>query len=382
MKSKINRSLTLFLCALILTMTISVVFSVNINTSMELESTNKVTDKALSGSSLTRKDLANYWKELFSGSREGTCTKANAKKNALAKLKREAELITIGRNAEKTKLPWVKNWGYGDAAYFFDFLDPVFMKTALDLFEESFETLLSIENKDTKDYKDVFDIERLKKQNKLKNQKKLFENIDPIIHNNSINTVQLNKAMKDWGWFISPGLRDYAYDLVSRYDVDGDGRLNPREMILATIWHNKNIIGKGDCMYCFAELARKLDAMFIFLDCTNSGAISVEDLWEKLPKLVRSDNRWNIFAIENNDNIRTSALNDFCLKNGQAKQGFITKSEFRTGILLGLWDRQTNRKEIIKDDSRSLRELRWDETGMVDKIAFGAYLDKLKTLKK
>ena len=350
MKSKINKSLTLFLCALILSMTISVVISVNINTALGFESTNQVTDKMLSDSSLSRNDLAYFWKTLFSGSRDGTCSKANAKKNALAKLKQEAELLTRGRDAEKTKLPWVKNWGFGDAAYLFDFLDPVFLQQAIDLFEESYSTLFSIDNKDTKDYKDVFDLEKLLRQNKNNPNKKKLE-IDPKIHRNSINTVQLNKAMKDWGWFISPGLRDYAYDLVSKYDVDGDGRLNHREMILATIWHNKSIIGKGACMYCFAELAKKLDAMFIFLDCTNSGAISVEDLWEKLPKLVRSDNRWNIFGIENNDNIRTSALNDFCLKNGQAKKGFITKSEFRTGILLGLWDRQTNRQEIIKDES-------------------------------
>ena len=389
MKSKINISLTLFTCALFLTMTISFAFAVNLDSAMGLESTNEVSDRMLSGSDLTRKDLAHYWKKLFSGSREGTCKKANAKKHALAKIKKHAHRAR-GRHASKTKLPWVKPWGYGDAAYLFDFFDPVFKKYITDLMEESFSTLLSINNKDTKKYKDVFDIKKLiasqpkgkKGKNKKVDFKKLNKNYDPKIYANAINTVQINKAMKDWGWFIQPGLKDYAYDLVSRYDVDGDGRLNPREMMLANIWHNKDIVGKGKCMYCMAEIVRKLDAMFIFLDCTNAGALSVEDLWKKLPKLVRPDNRWNIFGINSNENIRTSALNDFCLKNGEAKQGFVTKKEFRTGILLGFWDRQTNRKEIIKDDSRSLKKLRWNKTGMVDRIAFKTYQEKLKILAK
>ena len=153
-------------------------------------------------------------------------------------------------------------------------------------------------------------------------------------------------------------------------------------MMLANIYHNKDILGKGNCMYCLAEIGRKLDAMFIFLDCTNSGAISVEDLWQKLPKLVRPDTRWNIFGIKSNENIRTSALNDFCLKNGQAKQGFITKKEFRTGVLLGYWDRQTDRKEIIKGNERSLKKLRWDKNGMTDTVAFRNYMEKLKALAK
>lgn len=384
MKSKIyshNNSLTLFTFVLILSITISFIQSNKLESTME--STFQVSNEMLEESSMTRKDLAYYWKMLFSGSRTGTCKKALAKKKALAHLEKKAARRDKMKHSHKTKLPWVKPWGYGDAAYLFDYLDPVFRKIATDLMEESFKTLLSIKNKDTKKYKDVFDIKKLvrnQKGKKKKTAKELNPNYEPKIYDNSINTVQLNKAMKDWGWFIQPGLKDYAYDLVSRYDVDGDGRLNPREMMLANIYHNKDIVGKGKCMYCLAELARKLDAMFIFMDCTNAGAISVEDLWHKLPKLVRPDNRWNIFGIKTHENIRTSALNDFCLKNGQAKQGFITKKEFRTGILLGIWDRQVTRKEIKKDDSRALRRLRWNKTGQVDKIAFRTYQDKLKAL--
>lgn len=384
MKSKINKNLTIFLCALILTF--ALVLSSNLKSSIE-STTNAVTNEMLEDSDLTRRDLGTYWKELFSGSREGSCKKAVGKKVALAKIEQEKKKNVKGRSAEETKLPWVRRWGYGDAAYFFDFLDPVFQKYIIDAFDESYETLKSIDNKDTDYYQDVFDIEKLIKSNpKSKNTtinseadfKKINKNYNKIVYDNSINTVQLNKAMKDWGWFIPPGLKDYAYDIVSKYDVDGDGRLNPREMMLANIHSNQDVVRYGKCMYCLADVARRLDAMFIFLDCENKGAISVEDLWKKLPKLVRPDNRWNIYGIDTIENIRTAALNDFCLKNGIAKQGYITKKEFRTGVMLGYWDRQTSIKEIVKDDSRNLKNLRWDERGMKDRVAYRVYMENLK----
>lgn len=382
MKSKFNISLMLFISVLILITTITYSNANSIentnkkysNTNkMGLESTFEVSDKMLLDSSLNREDLATQWKNLFTQPRSSSCSKVKAKLKAKAVI--EEKQKKRGRISEKTKLPWVKLWGYGDAAYLFDYLDPVFLDPIIKSFEESFETLQSIDNKDNEKYEDKFAQGKRKK----KLGEKLVQ-IDPVIYKNSINTVQIHTAMKDWGWYMKPGIRDYAYDLVSRYDVDGDGRLNPREMMLANIWHNKDILGKGKCMYCMADIARQLDAMFIFFDCQNAGAISVEDLWEKLPKLVRPTNKWNVFGIESNLNIRTSCLNDFAIKNGLSKPGFITKKEFRNGILLGYWDRQTNRREIISDQSRSLRKLRWDRKGKKDKIAFEAYTEKLKQI--
>ena len=140
MKSKINCSLTLFICVLILTLTMA------LSTKFEssFESTNEVSESMLIGSDLTRKDLSHYWKKLFSGSREGTCKKSNAKKKAIAAI--AAKGRNRGRKGEKTKLPWVKSWGYSDVAYFFDFLDPVFKKMIYDSMEESYETLKSIKS--------------------------------------------------------------------------------------------------------------------------------------------------------------------------------------------------------------------------------------------
>ena len=288
---------------------------------------------------------------------------ANARKKAIAQIVAENKNFqTQGKKGMSAKFAWIKNWGYNDAAYFFDFLDPVLKEEITNAFKKVYTDLKSISNKDTAEYKDLFDINKLmrpEEKSKKTNLKDLNKNYDPAIYDISINTVQLNKAMKDWNWFIDPSLKDYAFDFVSNYDMDGDGRLNPRELILAIVFHNKNFIGSGICQNCFNEIAKKLDAMFIFLDCNLDGALSAEDLWNNIPKLVRPDNRWNIFGLNNNDNIRTSAINDFCLKNGNAKEGSVTKDEFRTGILLGYWDRQTSTTSIIKDDSRNLKALKF-----------------------
>jgi EF hand len=377
MKSNLQSSLSLFIIVLILTENCFITMKVE----NLLQTKFGITLEAMEGSNLTQGELAKFWTDLFTGSRQNTCAAANARKKAIAALAAEGKVPGVkGKKGMKAKFAWIKNWGYNDSAYFFDFLDPVFQKEIVDYFEKVYEALRSIDNKDTAEYKDLFDINKLinhEEKNKKTDVKELNKNYNPAIYEISINTVQLNKAMKDWNWFIDPGLKDYAFDFVNNYDMDGDGRLNPRELILAIINHNRNSIGSGTCKNCFNEIAKKLDAMFIFLDCNNDGALSAEDLWNNLPKLVRPDNRWNIFGFNNNDNIRTSAVNDFCLKNGNAKDGSVTKDEFRTGILLGYWDRQTSTTSIVKDDSRNLKHLRWDEGGMTDTVAFRYYKEKV-----
>jgi hypothetical protein len=208
------------------------------------------------------------------------------------------------------------------------------------------------------------------------NLKDFNKNYDQSIYPISVNSVQLHTAMKQWNWFIDSTHQNYAVDFIRRYDINGDGRLSARELVLGTIMHNRNAIGSGLCQNCFQEVAKKIDALFIYLDCNNDGMLSAEDLWNNLPKLVRGDTNWNIFAINNSDNIRTSAINDFCIKNGNAKGGSVTKDEFRIGVLLGYWDRQTTDSAVLEDDSRNLKALRWTEGGTVDTVAFKYLTEK------
>jgi hypothetical protein len=150
------------------------------------------------------------------------------------------------------------------------------------------------------------------------------------------------------------------------YDLNFDGRLNPREMILGSIWNNQQTIGSPICDHCFFELSKTFDAIFIYLDCNNDGLLSAEEMWKNLPKIKRNTEKFNIFAFGNDESIRTSSINDFILKNSKIRDGFITKNEFRIGLLLGFWDRQTEFTKILTNDSRALKKLRWQEDEMID----------------
>jgi len=319
---------------------------------------------------------------MFMVSRGTACMAYTMRQRVLAALAADGLIPGQGMKSKNGKFGWVMKWGYGSSAYLIDFLDPVFQKDTIAAFKKLYDETMAVSPDDTAEYKDPFDIKKLLSQENSHTKtkidlKQLNKNYDPSIHLLSANAVQLHEVMKKWNWFIDASNQDYAVDFIMKYDINGDGRLNARELILGTITHNKNAIGSGICTNCFQEVAKKLDALFIFLDCNNDGYLSAEDMWNNLPKLSRGDNRWNIFAFSNSDNIRTSALNDFCMKNGRAKEGGITKDEFRTGVLYAYWDRQTRNTGVIEDDSRNLKYLRWMDNDSIDTVAFNYMKEKV-----
>ncbi len=68
-----------------------------------------------------------------------------------------------------------------------------------------------------------------------------------------------------------------------------------------------------------------------------------------------------------NKYFRTNAINDFILKNFNVAEGYLTREEFRKGILLGFWERQVNRLSVAFDDSINRKGDRWDTSGIRDK---------------
>ena len=64
----------------------------------------------------------------------------------------------------------------------------------------------------------------------------------------------------------------------------------------------------------------------------------------------------------------------------KVREAFLNKEEFRSGILLGYWDRQTEKDQILFDDSRNLKVLRWKDDNMVDVSLLKYY--KMVELKK
>ena len=67
-----------------------------------------------------------------------------------------------------------------------------------------------------------------------------------------------------------------------------------------------------------------------------------------------------------NKDYRTTSTNDFVLKNSRKKDGFLDIEEFRTGVLLGYWDRQTDSRTIYMDDTKNMKSLRWAAGGAQD----------------
>jgi hypothetical protein len=324
---------------------------------------------------LKQDTFESIWKQLFNSARGQSCKGAALKQEVIAAAKAEAQMIASpkGMKAKAGKFGWVKDWGYGQTAYLIDFLDPALRSDVLKEFHRIYDEMLKLPAEDSSTYSDPFDLKKLLsasdaslKEKAMKDLKLLNKNYDPNLYSVSVNANQLHSAMAIWKWAVDFGLSDYAASFIKRYDINGDGRLNPRELLLGAIDFNKHLFGTDSCNHCFEDVVKKLDAIFMYVDCDNDGIISAEDIWNNLPKLKRSSPQFNIFALGLDAGIRTSSVNDFVLKNMNSANGVLNKVEFRNAVLFAIWDRQTDFTKIVEDDSKTLKELRWKDDNMVD----------------
>ena len=334
------------------------------------------------------KGYAKIWEELFHSQRGQSC-KSDLLKAQLKKKLEDAMRENNGQKAKSGKFSWVKDWGYGRTAYFLDYLDPVLLEDVLGEFNKIYKDMFAISNVDTKEYKDPYDLKKLMGTDEkakaiyAKNLEKLNKNYEPKIYEVSVNAVQIHEAMKKWNWEIDVGLKDFAVTFIKKYDMNGDGRLNPRELILGALEHNKHLMGSDACTHCFEGVVDKIDAIFKYLDCDNDGKIGSEDIYSNLGKIKRSSSEYDIFALGFTEGVRVDAINDFILKNNKFQIGALNKNEFRNGILYGIWDRQTDYYSIIEGDEKSLKELRWEDDHTVDKKGFERLKDiQLSRMKK
>lgn len=359
----------------------------SITSNLLSKSKSQITSKSSSSTNMKPEPYAKIWKRLFHAQRGSACKSDKVAR----KLKKKLDAYTSNKfdKSKKGKFAWVKEWGFGKGSYLFDFLDSVLLDDVLGEFKKIYKDMFAMSNKDTAKYKDMLDIKKLlkgdKKQKKkaAKNLKKLNKNYEPKIYKISVNTVQLHTAMPKWKWPVDVGLKDFAKTFVKKYDMNGDGRLNPRELILGALEHNKHLFGTGMCTHCFEGVTDKIDALFQYMDCDNDGMIGSEDLWRNLPALKRPTSKYNIFALGRAEGIRTDAINDFILKNNKMTKGSLNKVEFRNGILYGIWDRQTDYFNIIDGTKHSLKNLRWKNGRIVDIKGFNTLKEiRLRKMKK
>ena len=343
-------------------------------------------DKKPEPEKLRQPDVGEIWEDLFVQQRTTTCAEEINRQLIFDEVKRrqkEKDDLLQGNGQPVTLVStdggfsWLKKWGFGPVSYLFDYLDPVFRPEALKEFEAIFKDTMSEVPEDIPGYKDPFNyaarIKAAPPQQQpalLRDIEKMQKGYDPIIYKNSVNAVQIHQALKAFQWFKDPGVADPASDLIIKYDINHDGRLNPKEFILADILYNKPHFLNKKCNHCFTDIGKKLKALFTYLDCMETGYLTAEILWNNLPGLKRPVNTWNIFAYGNSETIRTSAVNDFILKNQGLKEAAVNQNEFIAGVLLGIWDRQVTENTILTDDVRTLKSLRWDINNMKDKAAY------------
>lgn len=280
-------------------------------------------------------------------------------------------------DAVKADLWWVKKWGYGDSAYFFDYLTPLILNDFLYECNEIYTDLLKINSNKDGGYLDPFDymnfitpdMSDAQKNSILQDFHKINKNYKPEIFNISVNAVQIHKSMRVWKWIFDSN-RDYSKDFVIKYDANGDGRINPRELILGAIDSNRFIIASNKkSSHLFERTVPKLNAIFYYCDCNSDGFITAKELWDNIPSMLRGSNNYNIFNLGSNNGLRTASINDFILKAMDKVDGAVTLNEFVTNILLGFWNRQLQETQILYDTSRSLIDLRWDSTDSIDLLA-------------
>jgi len=171
----------------------------------------------------------------------------------------------------KGKFYWVKQWGFDNSAYLFDFIDPEMRKDVCAEFKLVYNEVFKLPTKNPKpktkakgvDPSLPFDPWRDPYELKKMNPKQASL-IDFKIYEKSINTVQLNQAIDKYSWFKNPLVSNPGKKMVSDHDFNNDGRLSPREFIIAALRVNDRKLGSNECTLCFEKSIEKIDAIFEF----------------------------------------------------------------------------------------------------------------------
>jgi Ca2+-binding EF-hand superfamily protein len=340
-------------------------------------------------------DFSIQWSQLFITATPPPqlCTSPNGNnKNGMS-----GELDTDGdgddSDGSSSKTPkakvnrWGKSQGQGQSAYLFDFFDDILQRDVTTQFSSMFQAAMAIQPADSNTYQDPYALDKLlfiysngaggsanatsSSPDSLSKISQYNKNFNADVWKNSVSASQIYNILQQWGW-KSPSSSNPPKKIIDKFDFDGDGRLNPSEFVLFSIINNYKSFGQSDCkQFCYADLIKsKIDPLFKYIDCNSDNFISAENLWIGLKNLKRSTINFSMYICQMpsvlNKDYRTTSTNDFVLKNSRKKDGFLDIEEFRTGVLLGYWDRQTDSRTIYMDDTKNMKSLRWAAGGAQD----------------
>jgi hypothetical protein len=363
---------------------------------------------------VTENQLTSLWKKLFLDPEKLTvnCEKNHGNKDEEGKVTVTEESIpnTIGEKGQwslprkKTNYYESKMIGWDNSAYLFDYLDPLFQTPIVKAFKQIYE--IAFNTVPDEGFKDPYTLTNMlntagSEEDLLKKLKSLVPKFDENTWKVSISMAKIDKFLTISSWYTDSTKDNLAKNFVDKFDFNGDGRLSPKEFIIASIINNKSMIGSTKCTNCYNEIVNLLlDPIFTFLDCNNKDKICAEDMWNGLRKLKRRNidlndfqansdkpdgeltKGWDIYQCElkgNGEKYRTNAVNDFIIKAHKTIDGYVNKQEFILGILQGYWARQVDDNTIYKDpqviNAKNMKSFRWENNGEIDKMC-----NKLKSL--
>jgi hypothetical protein len=272
-----------------------------------------------------------------------------------------------------------KMMGWGPSAYLFDYVDDVLQglisKEFRRIWEEASTIIPYPKDKDSYSLENITGEQGTEDQlltivEKLSwNSKKNKSNFDRFSWRASIDMPKVAYLLQEWGWAYDKGVKDAAKQFIDKFDFNGDGRLSPKEFIIAMIITNKSVVSTNECTNCLQSIVKNtLIPMFGFIDCNNDEKINSSNILIGLRDLKRSSNKqYNFYQCLIKDNEwHTNAVNDFVMKAANSMDSNISKSEFFESVLMGYWSRQVNDLKIVTDDNINMKSLRWSADGMTD----------------
>jgi hypothetical protein len=301
--------------------------------------------------------LRSNFNELFTQPRSEDCGKVDLPAQRADSAAPVTPAKKSGWGPNRPTFEWsTEKWGFGKTAYLIDYLEDVFLK---DFIDETLTIIRGISKfkRDADNYVDPFNMKDLTKDDPTKdNMGKINPDWNFEVWQKSISAGQINQALKSFSWFYNSNTQDPAKDFILKYDKDGDGRLNIKELIIAIIWTNKARSTK--CYNCYFYLAQKIRAVFTYIDCSGSGIVNSEQCFDKLRNLKRSANAKCDIFLGPDSKKRTDAINDFVLKNSFKFDGALISDEFTNGILLALTDRHVSLMDVTPGDYISMKSKR------------------------
>lgn len=267
------------------------------------------------------------------------------------------------------------NLNDGPIAYFIDYLEDAF-KLQNKLIQSIFKTIFEDAKAQTApaDFKDPYSLLKLATGNPMSTETLANEELyqkwlmkdkkfNKDIYENSITVGQVATLFKLWHWaHNNDNIPIEAKEFVDEFDYNGDGRLNFREFIIGLIIRTRNMVNSKICTHCLEDIVLDiLDPIFSFLDCSQKNMISAEEMWKGFKFLNKKNpNAYNIYNCKvREDRLRTSAINDFVLKLGKKKLGYVNRKEFKLGVLISFWDRYATPMGLDENKEKIRKQKRW-----------------------